>query len=186
MAGARTGVWCVCVLAAVLVACGGGGSSGGGAGGGNNPPTQPQPPANRLPQFTSAAAVSVAENTAGTFHTATATDADNDALTFTLSGGSDRDSFRVTSSGALSFAVPADFEAPADSNRDNVYQLELSVSDGKGSVTQAFTVTVTNVSEGAFRVRRVATNLDRRCSWRRCRMEVGGCSWSNWSAASAS
>ena len=82
--------------------------------------------------------------------------------------------------------MPADFEAPADSNRDNVYQIELSVSDGKGSVTQAFTVTVTNVSEGAFRVRRVATNLDRRCSWRRCRMEVGGCSWSNWSAASAS
>ena len=81
MAGARTGVWGVCVLAAVLVACGGGGSSGGGAGGGSNPPTQPPPPANRLPQFTSAAAASVAENTAGTFHTATATDADNDALT---------------------------------------------------------------------------------------------------------
>lgn len=161
MAGARTGVWMAGVLAAVLVACGGGGSSGGGAGGGNNPPTQPQPPANRLPQFTSAAAVSVAENTAGTFHTATATDADSDALTFTLSGGADRDSFRITSGGALSFAVPADFEAPADSNRDNVYQIELSVSDGKGSVTQAFTVTVTNVSEGAFRVRRVATNLDR-------------------------
>ena len=161
MAGARTGVWGVCVLAAVLVACGGGGSSGGGAGGGSNPPTQPPPPANRLPQFTSAAAASVAENTAGTFHTATATDADNDALTFTLSGGADRDSFRITSSGALSFAVPADFEAPVDGNRDNVYQLELSVSDGKGSVTQAFTVTVTNVSEGAFRVRRVATNLDR-------------------------
>lgn len=134
--GAATAV----LLALSLAACGGG---SGGKGGGTNPP----PPTNRAPVFTSAATASVAENTAGAFYTATATDADGNALTFSVSGGTDGARFQITGSGALSFVAPPDFEAPADANQDNVYQVQLSVSDGTASATLALTVTVTDVAD---------------------------------------
>lgn len=130
---------------------------GGGSGGGGTPaptpapsppPTPSPPPANQAPVFTSAATVSVAENTSGVFYTATATDANGDTLGYSLSGGADRDRFSITSSGGLSFTAPPDFEAPGDGNRDNVYQVELSVSDGKVSTTLSLSVTVTDVAEG--------------------------------------
>ena len=137
-----------CCLVLALAGCGGGGgggSSGGGSGGGG---TTPPPPANRAPVFTSAASVSVAENTAGIFYTATATDADGDALSYSLTGGADLARFGITGSGALSFAAAPDFEAPADSNGDNVYLVDISVSDGKTSTVQSLSVTVTDVAEG--------------------------------------
>jgi serine/threonine-protein kinase len=93
--------------------------------------------------------VNVAENTVGAFHTAMATDADGDALSYSLSGGTDRDDFSISSGGALSVATPLDFETPADSDDNNVYQIIVAVSDGKASVTQTLSVTVTNVTEGA-------------------------------------
>ena len=140
------GLVATCVMLAIA-GCGGGGS---GTGSGGTPPLPPPtPPANRLPVFTSATSVSVAENTAGVFHTVVATDADGDALSYSLTGGTDRDDLSITSAGALSFAAPADFEAPADSDRDNVYQVVVTVSDGKSPVTQTLSVTVTDVAEGA-------------------------------------
>ncbi len=149
------------LLMLAIVGCGGGsgsngsGGNNGGGGGGGTPP-----PANQPPRFTSAASVTVAENTAGVFYTATATDPDGDALTFSLSGGADRDRFSITTSGGLSFVSPPDFEAPADSDRNNVYQVEISVSDGKASATLSLSVTVTDVADVGYRVRRVATGLD--------------------------
>lgn len=140
------------LLASAIAACGGGGGSG-------RPPA-PTPTQNRPPVFTSPVSVTVRENIAGTFHTATATDADGHALTFSISGGVDRDRVRITSAGALSFVSPPDFEAPADNNRDNVYQVDLAVSDGQTTVTQSLSVAVTDIAETAFRVRRVAANLD--------------------------
>jgi glucose/arabinose dehydrogenase len=139
------------LLALFIVACGGGG------GGGRR---NPLPVQNRPPVITSATAATVAENTAGAFYTATATDQDGNALTFSLSGGVDRDRFRITASGALSFLVPPDFEAPTDNNRDNVYQVELAVTDGRATVTQGLSVAVTDVTETTFRVRRVAAGLN--------------------------
>ncbi|GAB3360205.1 PQQ-dependent sugar dehydrogenase [Lysobacter tyrosinilyticus] len=100
------------------------------------------------------------ENTAGAFYTATATDPDGNALTFSIAGGVDRDRFRITAAGALSFMLPPDFEAPTDSNRDNVYQLDLAVSDGRTTVTQGLSVAVTDVAEVAVRVRRVVAGLN--------------------------
>src|SRR5689334_11413455 len=146
----RTGAFAVLLL--VLSACG-----GGGGGGGSRIPV----PMNRPPVFTSTSSATVPENTAGAFYTATATDADGNALTFSIAGGVDRDQFRITAAGLLSFASPPDFEQPADSNRDNVYQVDLSVSDGRASVTMALAVAVTDVSETtAFRVRRVVAGLN--------------------------
>jgi len=140
------------LLALFANACGGGG------GGGRR---SPLPTQNRPPVFTSATAATVPENTAGAFYTATATDQDGNTLSFSISGGVDRDRFRITTAGALSFAVPPDFEAPADNNGDNVYQVDLAVSDGRATVTQGLSVAVTDVVEAAaFRVRRVVAGLN--------------------------
>ncbi|TZG28003.1 PQQ-dependent sugar dehydrogenase [Sphingomonas montanisoli] len=138
--------------AALLASCGGDGGSGSGGGGGS-------PPANTAPVFTSPATLSVVENASGTIYTATATDADSNPLSYAISGGLDRSAFQISAGGALSFAASPDFEAPADSDRNNVYQVELSVSDGTTSTTLALTVTVTNDPNDSFRTRRVATGL---------------------------
>ena len=138
-----------CVILA-MAGCGGGGSSGntGGTGSGGGGTPTPIPTPNRAPVFTSAASMSVAENTTGVVYTATATDADGDSLSYSLTGGTDRDDFSITSGGALSFVSSPDFEAPADSDRNNLYQVIVSASDGKTSTALTLSVTVTDVAEG--------------------------------------
>jgi len=131
-------------------ACGGG--SGGGGGG-------PAPSPNQPPAITSPAAATVQENSSGTFYTATATDADGNAVTFSLSGGADRAAFAITAAGALSFAQTPDFEDPADADANNVYQVQIAASDGTTSTTLSFAVTVTNVGPDGFRVARVGTGF---------------------------
>lgn len=75
-------------------------------------------------------------------------------MTFSILAGGDAEDFSITSGGALSFAAPPDFEAPADADNDNVYSLMLQVSDGAAVATLNLTVTVTDLAE-AFSVRRV-------------------------------
>jgi glucose/arabinose dehydrogenase len=137
--------------ALALASCGGGGGGGGGGG--------PAPPANGAPAFTSAATASAPENGSGVIYTATATDPDGNALTFSLSGGADRAAFSITAGGALSFAQSPDFETPTDADRNNVYLVQLAVSDGATSATLDLSVTVTNVGPDAFRTRRVGTGF---------------------------
>lgn len=153
-----SGTAVVLAVSLLLAACGGGGDRGG------TPPPQPPPPdpppQNRSPVFTSAGTATVAENTADAFYTATATDADGNALTFSLAGGADGSRFRITAGGALSFVAPPDFEAPQDADADNIYDVTLAVSDGTASVQMPLAVTVSDVAETAFRVRRVAANLN--------------------------
>lgn len=134
-------------LALALAACGDGGSNGGG-GGGNSPPA-----------FTSPATATIAENSAGTVLTASASDPDGNALTFSIAGGADAAQLQISPAGALSFRAPPDFEAPADANRDNVYEVTLAVSDGRTSTTQAVRITVTDAAGGSFAVRRVGTGF---------------------------
>ncbi|HYD12669.1 MAG TPA: PQQ-dependent sugar dehydrogenase [Allosphingosinicella sp.] len=140
------------VIALLLASCGGSGGGGGGT-----PP--PPPPANQPPAITSPATANAAENSTGTIYTATATDPDGNPLTFSLSGGADRAAFSITAAGALSFAQPPDFENPTDADANNVYQLQLAVSDGTTSATLDLAVTVTNQGPDAFRVRRIATGI---------------------------
>lgn len=117
------------------------------------------PAPNSPPTFTSAATANVAENATGAVYTATATDPDGNALTYTISGGADAARFAITGAGALSFVTSPDFEAPADANGDNIYEVTLAVSDGVASVTLPLRITVTDASAGAFRVRRVTNAL---------------------------
>jgi glucose/arabinose dehydrogenase len=130
-------------------------ASCGSDGGGTTPPA-----ANRPPTFTSAATVSTPENVTTSVYSATATDPDGNSLTYSITGGADRAAFAMTAAGALSFTTPPDFEAPTDADKNNVYIVQLSVSDGTASATLDLAVTVTNAGLDAFQVRRVATGLN--------------------------
>lgn len=141
------------VIALLLGSCGGGGGGGGGT------PPPPPPAANRPPAISSPATANAAENVTGTVYTATATDPDGNPLTFSLSGGADRAAFSITAAGALSFAQPPDFETPTDADANNIYLVQLAVSDGTTSATLDLAVTVTNAGPDGFRVRRVGTGF---------------------------
>ncbi len=131
----------------VLTGCGGGGSS-----------SAPPLPANAAPQFTSPGTASVVENTTGTILTLTASDPDGDAITFAITGGADAAAFQLAGA-SLQFRQAPDFERPADSNRDNVYNLTVTAQDSRGASTSAnLVVTVTNSKEG-IAVRRIATGF---------------------------
>ena len=94
------------------------------------------------------AAVSLAEN-GQAVTTVTASDTDGDTLAFTIVGGADAALFSIDAeTGALAFVSAPDFESPADADRNNVYSVEVRVSDGRGGIdTQALAVTVTDVDE---------------------------------------
>lgn len=137
-------------LTATLSACGDNGGAGGGV-------TLPTPANNQPPVFTSPASADIVENESDAY-TATATDADGDNLTFSLSGGSDLSQFTITSGGALRFVEAPNFDLPADSDGDNSYQVQVRVSDGQAGVTLDLQVNVLNSREG-ISVRRVASGL---------------------------
>ena len=100
------------------------------------------------PQFAlSSSTFEVAENTIAVT-TVSASDADGDDLTFSLTNSTDSNLFTLDStSGALAFISAPDFETPQDSNADNTYDLELNVFDGANTTTQSVSVTVTNIDE---------------------------------------
>ncbi|MDB5384921.1 MAG: Serralysin [Planctomycetaceae bacterium] len=105
-----------------------------------------------IPVFTSPAEFNVAENST-VVGTIVATDADLPAqtLTYAITGGVDASFFSIDSStGALTFLAAPNFESPVDSGADNIYNIEVTVSDGNGSTqTQSISATVTAVNEQA-------------------------------------
>lgn len=96
-----------------------------------------------------AASVSVAENsTAVTTVAGADADLPTPTLTYSISGGADAARFAIdASTGELSFVVGPNYEAPTDSDGDNVYQVVVRASDGTFAATQTIAVTVTNVNE---------------------------------------
>ncbi|RZI81348.1 MAG: DUF4347 domain-containing protein, partial [Rubrivivax sp.] len=94
----------------------------------------------------SSASINVAENSTAVT-TVVATDANGDALTYSISG-TDAARFSINSStGVLTFTAAPDYETPTDSGANNVYDLVVTVSDGVMTDTQAIAVTVTAVNE---------------------------------------
>ena len=84
--------------------------------------------------------------------TVTAVDADSGAtlLTWSIVGGADAARFTIdATTGELRFAAAPDFEAPADANADNVYDVVVQASDGSLTDTQAIAVTVAAVNDNA-------------------------------------
>jgi serralysin len=106
-------------------------------------------PANdNTPVITSQNYYSIPENT-NTIAAIIATDTDRPAqpLTYSISGGADGTKFSILgNTGVLTFITAPDFEAPADLNLDNIYEVVVLVSDGTYSSTQNISVQVANVT----------------------------------------
>jgi hypothetical protein len=95
--------------------------------------------------------VNVVENqTSVTTMTATDIDLPPDTLTFSITGGADAARFVIdAATGALRFAVVPDFENPTDVGGDNVYDVQVQVSDGNGGTDiQSLAISVTDLLEG--------------------------------------
>ncbi|ABI65796.1 Cadherin [Maricaulis maris MCS10] len=104
---------------------------------------------NNAPVVSSASQISVAENVTGTVYTATASDADGDTVTFSLSG-TDANLFTIDpATGEVSFHTAPDYEAPADADGDNTYDITILASDGTQTSSHVVTITVTNENDNA-------------------------------------
>ncbi|HEX9946292.1 MAG TPA: cadherin domain-containing protein, partial [Allosphingosinicella sp.] len=107
---------------------------------------------NEAPVITSGGAGATAAITVGenglVATTVASTDPENTARTYSISGGVDAAKFSIdAATGVLSFVAAPDFEAPADSGANNVYDVIVRASDGILADTQALAVTVANVNE---------------------------------------
>ena len=88
------------------------------------------------------------ENGISSLYTYRATDPERGGITWSVSG-TDGDDFAVSETGVLSFSTPPNYEIPADSDRDNVYEATLVAADSGGlQGTLDVTVAVTDVNEG--------------------------------------
>jgi Ca2+-binding RTX toxin-like protein len=116
-------------------------------------PDNGEPPSNSAPTITSngagaTAAVSISENSAGVT-SVTASDANaGTVLVYSITGGADAARFTINAAtGALAFISAPNFEAPTDAGANNIYDVQVQVSDGSLTDTQAIAVTVTNQNE---------------------------------------
>lgn len=118
-------------------------------------------PINDAPIFSSTPSFSVAEDSQ-VVGTLAAIDEEGDVLSYAITGGTDAALFSVdANSGALSFNAKQDFESPADTNADRVYNVEVTVSDNQGGQnTQTVAVTITNVNEAPTAIAPTAWALD--------------------------
>ena len=121
-----------------LVACGGGGSSD---------TSQTPPSVNQSPIFTGTSDLSVLEGQSSVA-TLQASDPEGSAVSFNLVASGDSQHFTLSSSGDLSFLAAPDFEAPQDSEQDNVYNIEVNASDGNANRSRSYQVSVNNALEG--------------------------------------
>ena len=92
-------------------------------------------------------AVDCEENDDAVVAVFSADDPEQRAVTYSPLEGDDSDRFRIGDGGSLRFRSPPDFEARADSDGHNDYQVTVRASDGPNSVTRDVVVTVTDVNE---------------------------------------
>ena len=103
---------------------------------------------NEPPAVTGTDTFTYRENGTATLHTFRATDPERSAITWSLSGADD-DDFTISETGVLSFTSPPDYESPADSDRDNVYEVTVVARDDASNTgTLDVVVTVTDQDEG--------------------------------------
>ena len=89
---------------------------------------------NEAPTITSGGAASFAENATGTVYTAAANDPDaGTTLTYSISGA-DAALFDIdATTGVITFKSSPNYEAPGDAGGDNVYDVNVTASDGTNS-----------------------------------------------------
>ena len=86
------------------------------------------------------------ENGKESLYTYRAADPERGTITWSVSG-TDRDDFAVSETGVLTFSTPPNYEIPADSDRDNDYEVTMVAADN-GGLQGTLEVTVTDVNEG--------------------------------------
>ncbi|HEX2650104.1 MAG TPA: VCBS domain-containing protein [Burkholderiales bacterium] len=104
---------------------------------------------NHAPVITSGATGSEPENSAPSHvvYQATASDADGDALVWSL-GGADAALFSISATGAVTFKVSPDFESPQDAGADNDYDFSVIATDPLGAAaSRDVAISVSNVIE---------------------------------------
>lgn len=92
---------------------------------------------NEAVTLTSSDTFQIDENTT-TVGTVTSSDIDaSDTATYSITGGSDASFFSINpTTGVLSFNSPPDYETPLDANPNNVYRVEVTVTDS-GNLTDS-------------------------------------------------
>ncbi len=101
---------------------------------------------NEAVSITGPAAVSHIENTVENVATYSATDSEGDEITWGIAGA-DMSRFSIKETGELSFNSPPDYEKPRDGNKNNVFEVTVTASDGNLESTLDIEITVTNVNE---------------------------------------
>ncbi len=92
------------------------------------------------------AAIEVDENQTGVTSLVVDDPDADDTLTFAVSGGVDQAFFSIDSNGNLSFVAAPDFENAGDDDGDNVYEVEVEVTDASGETdSQSLSITVEDV-----------------------------------------
>ena len=108
------------------------------------------------PEVSGPSAFTIAENRGLPNAVYSATDPEGANVARWTLGGRDGGDFFITQGGTLYFRSPPDYERPADSNRDNIYEVSIQPADGRNTGFYPVTVTVTDVNE-APEIRRGST-----------------------------
>ena len=114
--------------------------------------TTPVTVVNNPPTFRSSSSFPVDENVRSV-GTVVASDSDGqDSVTgYSISGGADASLFSIADDGVLSFVSAPDFEKPSDSNRNNLYLVNVEATSGtyprNKSAEQRLLITVTDANE---------------------------------------
>ncbi|MEO0360696.1 MAG: right-handed parallel beta-helix repeat-containing protein, partial [Pseudomonadota bacterium] len=103
----------------------------------------------RPPIIESAAVVDAVENLTDVLdvEAVDGVDEEGDGLTFSITGGADAALFSIDQTGALAFLEAPDFEDPSDANGDNVFNVDVTVTDSDG-LTDSQSIAVVLRDEG--------------------------------------
>ncbi|NEQ50314.1 MAG: cadherin repeat domain-containing protein, partial [Leptolyngbya sp. SIO3F4] len=108
---------------------------------------------NSAPTITSAATANAAENqtVAIDVEATDDTDTEGNGLTYSITDGDDAALFSIDAdTGEITFDAAPDFENPGDAGGDNVYDLQVTVTDSSGLTdVQDIAITVTDVDENS-------------------------------------
>ena len=99
---------------------------------------------NEAPTFNTTSTTSIAESlsTGSTVSTMSATDPNNDSITYSISSGNDAGKFTINSStGAITTAASLDYETTTS------YTLVIAASDGTLTTTTSKTINITDIAE---------------------------------------
>ena len=92
--------------------------------------------------------ITSSENYTGVIYTASATDAEGNTITYSLSGGDDQDKFIIgATSGDVRFVSAPDYEVPDDDDGDHTYEVQISASDSLSRSSMILNVIILNVVE---------------------------------------